>query len=138
MISQLPINISHNSIVLRYIEKSCKYQSHWNYCRYLSDMPTVPRYWLPMQGLVGCDCFRTSVNLQLPDIFVFVGDSTGLIWQNRVQIPSIFSAFQPDRPTTRFWGWLNWYRTLWHRRINNNNSSNQIINWLSEPAIRDC
>ncbi len=29
-----------------------------------------------MQDLAGCDYFRTPVNFQLSDIFVFVGDST--------------------------------------------------------------
>jgi len=44
-----------------YIEKSCKYQSHRNYCRYLLDIPTVPWKWAPWQDLASCDCFRIPV-----------------------------------------------------------------------------
>jgi hypothetical protein len=69
-----------NDKIVFLIQIDGEYLSNWNYrqyCRYHLVISTVSRETLPIQDMVCCDYFRTPVIFQVPDIFVFVGDSTG-------------------------------------------------------------
>ena len=90
-----------------YIERSCKYQSNRNYCRYALVIPTVPRKGLSWQDLVSCDYFRKSVVFRGLDICNIVGDIQDSDGHQNTKMPMIYHKLKAIRSNEDITGRYN-------------------------------